>query len=168
MKAKRGVQPHAKIYFSVMLTTVTWLYPTTAKAEQPKPQIVSSVNSIVARTIGSGVAQSKLILSENVKLWIQFQILRREWIAKRGATSSINEMSMLEPYQKIIGMGEKAVPLILAQLRQEGDKPDQWFWALRAITDANPIRPEDQGDFRAMAKAWIEWGAEKESLEYAG
>lgn len=149
-----------------MLTAVTWLYPATAG--QPKPQTVSSVNAIVARTSESGAIQSRLILSENARRWIQFQVLRREWISKRGVTSSIDEMSMLEPYQKIIGMGEKAVPLILAQLRQEGDKPDQWFWALRAITDANPIKPEDQGDFRAMAKAWIEWGAKKEALEYAG
>lgn len=166
MKAKPGVQSHAKIYFSVMLTAVTWLYPATAG--KTNPQIVSSVNSIVARTSENGAAQSKIILSENAKRWIQFQVLRKEWIAKRGATSSINEMSMLDSYQKIIGMGEKAVPLILAQLKQEGNKPDQWFWALRAITDANPIRPEDQGDFRAMAKAWIEWGATQESREYAG
>ena len=167
MKANR-VQAHAEIYISVMLTAVTWLYPVTAIAKQPNRQIVSSVNTFVARTSESSKIQCKFILSEDVKRWFQFQDLRKEWLAKRGTTSSINEMSMIEPYQKIIGMGDKVVPLILAQLRQEGDRPDQWFWALKAITNVNPIRPEDQGDFRAMAKAWIEWGSNKESLEYAG
>jgi hypothetical protein len=77
-------------------------------------------------------------------------------------------MSMLEPYQMIIAMGQNVVPYIFAQLKAEGDEPDQWFWALRMITRANPVRPEDQGDFRAMAKAWLEWGARRELAEYAG
>jgi len=77
-------------------------------------------------------------------------------------------MSMLEPYQKIIAMGKPAVPLILAQLRTEGDDPDQWFWALRVITGENPVRPEHQGDFLAMANAWLAWGTKQELAEYAG
>jgi hypothetical protein len=165
MKAK-PIQSHANIYVSLALTAVTWLYPATAG--RPNPQIFSSVNAVVARTCDSRGAQSRLILSEDAGRWVRFQALREEWLAKRGATSSINDMSMLQPYQEIIGMGEKVVPFILAQLRQEGDRPDQWFWALRAITHENPIVPGDQGDFRAMAKAWIEWGAKKDSLEYAG
>jgi hypothetical protein len=71
--------------------------------------------------------------------------------------SSITEMSILPAYQKIIGMGEDAVPLILAELKSEGDDPDQWFWALIAITEENPVKPEDQGNFRKMAQAWFQW-----------
>jgi len=62
-------------------------------------------------------------------------------------------------------MGESAVPAILAQLKAEGDEPDQWFWALRMMTGENPVKPEDQGDFLAMARAWITWG---EIKNYAG
>jgi hypothetical protein len=40
-------------------------------------------------------------------------------------------------------------------------RPDQWFWALRAITGANPIKPEQQGRIQEMAAAWIEWGRER-------
>lgn len=64
---------------------------------------------------------------------------------------------MLPAYQRIIGMGPDAVPLILAQLEAEGDDPDQWFWALRAITAANPVKPEDQGNTVKMAEAWLRW-----------
>jgi hypothetical protein len=61
-------------------------------------------------------------------------------------------------------MGPDAVRLILAELKSEGDDPDQWFWALRAITQENPVKAEEQGDFRAMATAWFKWAEE----EYAG
>ncbi len=43
-------------------------------------------------------------------------------------------MAMLNPYQRIIGIGWPVVPLILDELQRE---PDQWFWALEAITDEN-------------------------------
>ena len=47
-------------------------------------------------------------------------------------------------------MGEPVVPLILDELRRE---PDHWFWALEAITEENPVRPEDVGIVRRMADA---------------
>jgi hypothetical protein len=59
---------------------------------------------------------------------------------------------------KIIGMGTAAVPLILEELSRE---PDQWFWALECITEANPVPREDAGRVMAMADAWIRWGAER-------
>jgi len=64
-------------------------------------------------------------------------------------------MAMLKPYQRIVGMGLSAVPLILEELRRE---PDQWFWALEAITEENPVPPEAAGKVREMARAWIDWG----------
>lgn len=43
-------------------------------------------------------------------------------------------------YQQIIGMGEKALPLILRDLR---DRPTgHWFWALNAITGEEPTLGE--------------------------
>jgi hypothetical protein len=80
-----------------------------------------------------------------------------QWKTERGARSSITEAAMMPAYQEIIGMGSKAVPLILEQIRSEGDEPDQWFWALRAITGENPVKPEDQGNFQKMAEAWLQW-----------
>ncbi|HEV2990994.1 MAG TPA: hypothetical protein VG759_21325 [Candidatus Angelobacter sp.] len=96
---------------------------------------------------------------------MKFQSLVQEWRETRGVTSSITSMSMLPAYQEIIGMGEKAVPLIIQHLKTEGDEPDHWFWALAALTGANPVRPEDRGNMTKMTKAWIGW-AENEG--YAG
>jgi hypothetical protein len=87
----------------------------------------------------------------------KFQRLIRQWHHERGITSSIVEMAMCPSYQQIIGMGPVAVPLILRQMESEGDDPDMWFWALTAITNADPIPDEIRGDYVEMAKAWLEW-----------
>ena len=55
-------------------------------------------------------------------------------------------------------MGPAAAPLILRQLEAEGDDPDQWFWALRAITGCQPVPEEDFGNFSKMARCWLKWG----------
>jgi hypothetical protein len=85
----------------------------------------------------------------------RFQRLASEWKSQSRYLSNTAQMAMLKPYQRIIGMGLAAVPLILEELERE---PNQWFWALEAITDANPVPPEDAGRVRRMAQAWIDWG----------
>lgn len=99
----------------------------------------------------------ELVLDSEKTDWFRFQNLVEQWKTERGARSSITEAAMMPAYQEIIGMGSKAVPLILEQIRSEGDEPDQWFWALRAITGENPVKPEDQGNFQKMAEAWLQW-----------
>ena len=94
-----------------------------------------------------------------------FSRLLAQWNNQRAFISSITEMSMCAAYQNIIGMGPSAVPLILKQLRSEGDQPDQWFWALRAITQANPVPPSERGNFRLMARRWLEWGRANRYVE---
>ena len=60
-------------------------------------------------------------------------------------------------YQQIIGMGTDAIPFIVEELRQT---PDQWFWALKAITGEDPVDPADRGRVRRMADAWLELAKE--------
>lgn len=86
-----------------------------------------------------------------------FQQLASQWRSERGATSSITQMAMCPSYQRIIGMGEKAIPLILRQLENEGDDPDHWFWALQAITREDPVPKEARGNMREMARTWLDW-----------
>ena len=59
---------------------------------------------------------------------------------------------------RIIGMGMPVVPLILEDLRR---RPNHWFWALEAITEQNPVPPEELGKVQQMADAWIEWGIQQ-------
>jgi hypothetical protein len=91
--------------------------------------------------------------------WLRFKSLTDQWRTERGAMSSISEAAMCPAYQAILGMGPIAVPFILDTLRAEGDEPDQWFWALKAITGADPVADEDRGDFVKMAAAWLQWAS---------
>ncbi len=84
-----------------------------------------------------------------------FRQLADRWRAETRFVSSVEKLSMNPSYQRIIGMGAPAVPLLLRELKE---KPDHWFWALEAITGANPVPVEDQGDIQKMAEAWLSWG----------
>ena len=86
-----------------------------------------------------------------------FENLMSQWHEERGATSSITQMAMCPSFQRIIGIGEKAIPLILRELDDQGEDPDHWFWALQAITRQNPVAVDHQGDMKEMARDWLEW-----------
>ena|SRR5438105_194048 len=88
----------------------------------------------------------------------RFCRLAHEWKQQARFLSNTHKMVMLKPYQRIIGMGREAVPLILEELERE---PLQWFWALESITEHNPVPPEAAGRVQLMAKAWIEWGRQQ-------
>ena len=63
-------------------------------------------------------------------------------------------MTWADAYQSIIGMGPAAVPLLLRELESN---LDNWFWALKAITEADPVPESIRGDGAAMAQAWLAW-----------
>ena len=88
----------------------------------------------------------------------KFVRLRDEWKSQRGPSSSTTKLVMHPAYQTIIGMGRDAIPFLLRELETN---VDNWFWALRSITEANPVPEEAQGDGQAMAKAWLAWGRDQ-------
>ena len=92
----------------------------------------------------------------------RFHRLASDWKKQSRYLSNTAQMAMLKPYQQIIGMGWCVVPLILEELQRE---PDQWFWALEAITDVNPVPPDAAGNVRLMAQAWVEWGRRRGLLK---
>ncbi|MBI3821802.1 MAG: hypothetical protein HY289_03875 [Planctomycetes bacterium] len=87
---------------------------------------------------------------------VRFHALAKAWKSETELMSKVTKRVMHPAYQKIIGMGEAAVPLILKDLRDHG--PDDWFWALTAITDENPITETIAGNMAAMTEAWLQWG----------
>src|ERR1019366_7157279 len=91
---------------------------------------------------------------------IKFHRLRDQWRAERPLySSSIAKMAMCQSYQEIIGLGPKAIGLILGELRSQKD-PEHWFWALAAISGANPVPVDSRGKTKEMAAAWLRWGRE--------
>jgi len=87
----------------------------------------------------------------------KFRTLAEQWYVETMPLSSYFEKILHPAYQKILTLSVAAVPLILRELQ---DEPTDWFWALRIITDDDPVKPEDAGDMVAMAAAWLAWGKE--------
>lgn len=61
-------------------------------------------------------------------------------------------------YQRIIGLGPIAIGLILRELQE---RPEQWFWALKALTGEDPVSPQSRGQVAAMTAAWLAWGQQR-------
>ena len=88
----------------------------------------------------------------------RFQALKEDWKSKTRHLSNSAQIALVFSYQQIIGMGPDVVPLILRELEKE---IDHWFWALEAITSANPVAQKDAGNMKASAAAWLEWGKQQ-------
>ncbi len=83
----------------------------------------------------------------------EFARLVREWQKDTMFMSSVTQMAIHPSYQRIIGMGQSAVPLILKEL---SENPSHWFWALEAITGENPA--ENAITFDEGVQDWLNWG----------
>ena len=88
-----------------------------------------------------------------------FQSLADEWLEHRPKGVDVHQMVRHPAYQGIIDTGSEAVPWLLQRLAQ---RPDHWFYALKQITNANPVQPEHQGNIKAMAEDWIAWGKQNQ------
>lgn len=98
-----------------------------------------------------------------ISLEDEFQSCAAAWKRDTSHLSVEGEIASHEAYQSIIGMGEKAIPLILNDLKRE---PKHWFLALSAITnDAPKVAERDKGKMNAISDAWIEWGRDKGYIE---
>ena len=94
--------------------------------------------------------------NSGAELVTEFHLLVKKWRKETAIFSSITKIVIHPAYQRIIGMGIPALPLILSELQR---KPDHWFWALNAITGEDPVELED--DFDSAVKKWLEWGRGK-------
>lgn len=84
---------------------------------------------------------------------LEFEQLADRWEAETALESVVTRKAMHAAYQRIIGMGNAAVPWILARLQRT---PGQWFWALTAITGEDPA--SGQETVQGASTAWIQWG----------
>lgn len=84
-----------------------------------------------------------------------FAMHAKKWQEETKFLSSVEDVALHPSYQRIMGMGPEAVPLILRDLQKA---PNHWFWALHFMTGENPIPTADEGNMQAMAAAWLDWG----------
>jgi hypothetical protein len=88
----------------------------------------------------------------------EFQKHEKKWKRDTRHISSPSEKYLHASYARIIGLGWPVVSLILQTLRRQ---PDDWFYALRAITGENPVTAQMAGDVKRMTNAWISWGIKR-------
>jgi hypothetical protein len=92
-------------------------------------------------------------IAEATQIGKEFASLARQWKNDTKAVSSLSAMFMHPAYQRIMAMGESAVPFILRELR---DRSGHWFYALRYIAGQDIAAGTDTiSNARA---AWLEWG----------
>lgn len=84
-----------------------------------------------------------------------------QWWPVALLSSSIHAVILTPAYQEMIGMGPRALPLVLTALKDRGGP--HWFWALRAIAR------DDVGSglvtVSEAREAWVRWGIEHGYLD---
>ena len=125
-----------------------YLYPRELLTETPSWQIVFPPYSTATVQVSPSEEE-------------EFQALADEWLADTRYESRVQSMIVHPSYQRIVGMGERALPLILQRLERE---TDHWFPALQAIAGENPVPPEDAGNLDAMTRSWLQWGRRRRLL----
>ena len=86
----------------------------------------------------------------------EFRELFDWWKRDTAPLSSASAIVGHPAYEKIIAMGQRALPLMLRATRDQGTL---WFGALERITK---VRPAPEGAKpKARREAWLKWGKEK-------
>lgn len=102
------------------------------------------------------IMASSLPTSPTSLIDLPFRRLADEWYSETRGFPRIKDRFKHPAYLKIISWGRTVIPHILSELKTPD--PDHWFEALNKITGNNPIQPEDCGNTRKMADAWLKWG----------
>ena len=83
----------------------------------------------------------------------KFRRLSQQWRKETKAISVLRRKVTHPAYQQIIGMGRAPITLILTEM---SERPDDWMWALAAITGKD--QAPKAASFDEVVNAWIAWG----------
>ena len=93
--------------------------------------------------------------SAPIALHRQFTELVTSWRAETAGLSSPRAIAGHPAYQRIIELGETAIPLILQDMKENGG---WWYPALRTLTGENPVPESAKGNPPLNDEAWLQWG----------
>lgn len=97
-------------------------------------------------------AKEAPVADTQTELETTFHRLADEWRNETWFISSIKKRISHQAHLKIIGLGRPAIPLIVREMRRS---PDNWFWALEAITHEDPAPHAE--NMQQLADAWLAW-----------
>jgi hypothetical protein len=96
---------------------------------------------------------------EHAPLEQAFRYHANKWWQETRVLSSIQAKIFNQHDQRIIGMGQAALPLIFSELQDRGG---QWYWALECIIGENPaMRAETLPEAKRI---WLEYAREHDYL----
>jgi GAF domain-containing protein len=100
--------------------------------------------------------RESLFVDEDMML--TFRQLADAWEKETASFTVLLDRMTHPTYQRIIGLGDRVVPILLKELERQ---PNHWFWALEAITRQSPVKQENSGRISEMVKDWVHWGKEQ-------
>jgi hypothetical protein len=109
-------------------------------------------NSVAVNEIMGSPNTLTAIHPQTPELAAEFESLVSLWKADTEFLSGA-DIELHPAYLRIIGMGTRAVPLILNEMKRSGG---HWFRALEAITGDNPAHTASS--VAEGIAAWLHWG----------
>ena len=151
-----------------------WRRDSGLQTRRDATQHVAGNSPVPGRTVGSSPLEENLPVTSAAaprtlsrprpaelpkdELRQRFRLLADRWREETEFHSAISALYMHPAYQEIIGMGPAVLPLLLEDL---ATTRSDWFWALRAISQENPVPAEDRGKINRMTDRWLTWGHER-------
>jgi hypothetical protein len=122
--------------------------------------ITKTVNTIQIQTrdiklIRSAIAELSVLRPQDDRLEKEFNERAGRWEKQTGIHSSPVIRFMHDDYQSIMAKGKEVIPYILNRMKT---KPDDWFWALRHITNHDAAVVSGATNFDEAVAAWLKWG----------
>jgi len=118
-----------------------------------------SLNEAVATAFGVAAHEfaTSFPLTRLSRLEEEFEKLSSTWKRETGMLSSSAQRMQHPSLQRILQMGQMAIPFIIRDL---AEKPAWWFSVLRELTEVDPVPGDKKGLLRESADAWIAWAHE--------
>ena len=95
------------------------------------------------------------------ELEARFNALAGQWLKDTAFHSNSASIIKHPAYQRIVELGEAALPLVFRELEQGPPMRVHWMHLLRDITGASPVPKELWGKVNRMSELWLQWGREQ-------
>lgn len=127
------------------------------RATHHKPSVRPERSYDLARHFAKEIADRRKPAISSLEL--DFKTHSDQWKKETRILSSISAKIHNPHYQRIIGMGKSALPLIFSELKNNGG---QWYWALECICGENPAM--DAKTLPEAKQMWLEYGIKNNYL----
>lgn len=92
-----------------------------------------------------------------------FYLWKKETSNKK---SNVLEIFLNKHYQEIIEIGSEVLPYIFNELRKEEQGEFMyWYWALKSLTNSDPVPFYLRGDLESMREIWLDWADRQKHTE---